>query len=93
MPNNLVNPLSLLRKQCYAVVAETLRLEKGSRMVKQNEGKIAISNNNNKEKVFWMRDPKSGNWIPENQFEEIDPADLRDKLLPKTQSPTQLASD
>lgn len=33
--------------------------------------------------VFWMRHPKTGNWIPENHFEEVDAADLRNKMLPK----------
>ncbi|KAK9231850.1 hypothetical protein WN943_022090 [Citrus x changshan-huyou] len=32
---------------------------------------------------FWMRDPNTGNWIPESQFNQIDAADLRDQLLPK----------
>lgn len=31
-----------------------------------------------------MRDPKSGNWIPENHFGEVDAAELREKFLPKT---------
>lgn len=34
-------------------------------------------------KEFWMRDPKTGNWIPESQFNQIDAADLRDKFLSK----------
>ncbi|VFR00127.1 unnamed protein product [Cuscuta campestris] len=34
--------------------------------------------------IFWMRDPKSGNWIPEtHHFDEIDGVDLRNKLLPR----------
>nr|DAD49188.1 TPA_asm: hypothetical protein HUJ06_019125 [Nelumbo nucifera] len=32
---------------------------------------------------FWMRDPKTGNWIPESHFGEIDVAELREKLLSK----------
>lgn len=28
-------------------------------------------------KVFWMRDPKTGFWIPENHFDDLDVADLR----------------
>lgn len=32
---------------------------------------------------FWMKDPKSGNWIPESHFGEIDVVDLREKLLPR----------
>jgi len=34
------------------------------------------------EKAFWMRDPATGDWIPEDHFGEIDPVDLREKLLP-----------
>ena len=34
--------------------------------------------------IFWMKDPKSGNWIPENHFGEIDVVELREKLLSKT---------
>ncbi|MCL7027304.1 hypothetical protein MKW94_014288 [Papaver nudicaule] len=33
--------------------------------------------------VFWMRDPKTGNWMPENHSNEADPADLRNMLLSK----------
>ncbi|XP_047312176.1 uncharacterized protein LOC124915497 [Impatiens glandulifera] len=32
--------------------------------------------------VFWMRDPKSGFWIPETHFEEVNVVDLRNQLLP-----------
>lgn len=31
--------------------------------------------------VFWMRDPKTGYWIPENRFDEVDAVELRDRLL------------
>ncbi|XP_051135020.1 uncharacterized protein LOC127254149 [Andrographis paniculata] len=39
--------------------------------------------------VFWMKDPKSGNWIPESQFghQELDVADLRAKFLSKNRQP------
>ena len=33
--------------------------------------------------IFWLRDPKSGNWIPESHFGEIDVAKLRERFLPK----------
>ncbi|GAB4841916.1 hypothetical protein Ancab_011872 [Ancistrocladus abbreviatus] len=40
------------------------------------------SSRGQKQEIFWMKDPKSGNWIPESHFGEIDVADLRrDKLL------------
>lgn len=34
-----------------------------------------------KEEFFWMRDPKTGCWMPENHFDDIDAADLRARLL------------
>lgn len=43
----------------------------------------AIADDQQKKQVFWMRDPKTGNWVPENHFEEIDVAELREKLLNK----------
>jgi hypothetical protein len=30
---------------------------------------------------FWMRDPKTGNWIPESHFGDIDVAEMREKFL------------
>lgn len=32
-------------------------------------------------KRFWMRDPHTGDWIPEDHFGQIDVAELREKLL------------
>ncbi|KAI3974718.1 hypothetical protein MKX01_002248 [Papaver californicum] len=34
-------------------------------------------------RAFWMKDPKTGNWIPENLFNEVDVAELRNQLLSK----------
>nr|CAB3495676.1 unnamed protein product [Digitaria exilis] len=34
-----------------------------------------------KQDVFWMRDPKTGCWIPENRFLEVDAVELRNRLL------------
>ncbi|XP_021761776.1 protein SENESCENCE-ASSOCIATED GENE 21, mitochondrial-like [Chenopodium quinoa] len=31
--------------------------------------------------VFWMKDPTTGFWMPENHFDEVDVAELRRKLL------------
>lgn len=38
-----------------------------------------------KKETYWMRDPGTGNWIPESHFgdKQIDAAKLRDKLLPR----------
>lgn len=34
-----------------------------------------------KEGFFWMREPRTGNWMPENHFNDVDAADLRSQLL------------
>ena len=60
-----------------------------ARVVRKEVSESASANNivtdNNKEEIFWMRDPKTGNWIPENHFGEVDAADLREKFLSKRQ--------
>lgn len=33
--------------------------------------------------VFWMKDPKTGNWLPETHFNQEDVVELREKLLSK----------
>ncbi|VFQ65524.1 unnamed protein product [Cuscuta campestris] len=54
-------------------MAEQLARLSGTEGEKMSEGPI-----------FWMRDPRSGNWIPEtHHFDEMDSVDLRDKLLPR----------
>ncbi|KAM0936202.1 hypothetical protein DsansV1_C27g0201091 [Dioscorea sansibarensis] len=36
--------------------------------------------------VFWMRNPLTGYWIPENRFNQVDPVDLRSQLLSSKKS-------
>lgn len=43
--------------------------------------KAAGGGRNNKRTAFWMRDPATGDWIPEDNFGETDIAELRQKLL------------
>jgi hypothetical protein len=31
--------------------------------------------------VFWMRDPQTGCWAPEDRFADVDAAELRARLL------------
>ncbi|WVZ74975.1 hypothetical protein U9M48_023087 [Paspalum notatum var. saurae] len=33
--------------------------------------------------VFWMRDPQTGCWAPEDRFADVDAAELRARLLAK----------
>ncbi|MCD9640288.1 hypothetical protein HAX54_025491 [Datura stramonium] len=71
------NVLFLNLRREYTVAAE--------RNVASGIRKVAESPSKGVEKdIFWMRDPKTGNWIPENHFNTIDAAELRDKFLPTT---------
>ncbi|KAK1314944.1 hypothetical protein QJS10_CPA06g02561 [Acorus calamus] len=37
--------------------------------------------NGQKGEIFWMRDPRTGNWAPEDRFEDVDAVELRNKSL------------
>ncbi|KAK1263389.1 hypothetical protein QJS04_geneDACA013588 [Acorus gramineus] len=34
-----------------------------------------------KGEIFWMRNPRTGNWAPEDRFEDVDAVELRNKIL------------
>lgn len=40
-----------------------------------------VTKEEEKKGSFWMRDPKTGNWIPESHFDAVDVVELREKLL------------
>ncbi|XP_026429875.1 protein SENESCENCE-ASSOCIATED GENE 21, mitochondrial-like [Papaver somniferum] len=61
-----------------ATVVKKVMLETGKA---GNKTVAAIEKKSNR--AFWMKDPKTGNWIPENHFNEVDVAELRNKLLSK----------
>ncbi|CAL5001808.1 unnamed protein product [Urochloa decumbens] len=44
-------------------------------------GKAAATAAKPKEEGFWMRDPKTGCWMPEAHMADVDAADLRARLL------------
>ncbi|KAK8574941.1 hypothetical protein V6N13_033843 [Hibiscus sabdariffa] len=70
----------LLRRSYAVVAAENVTKQAVASVMR----KAADSRADHAEKAaFWMRDPKTGNWIPENHFDDIDVAELREKLLPK----------
>ncbi|KAL0319485.1 UNVERIFIED_CONTAM: hypothetical protein Sangu_2104700 [Sesamum angustifolium] len=76
-----LNTLFTLRR-AYAVAAENVRVTSPVSIIK----KVGDSGKETKEmgkEVFWMRDPKTGNWIPETHFGEVDVVELREKLLSK----------
>ncbi|XP_062086820.1 protein SENESCENCE-ASSOCIATED GENE 21, mitochondrial-like isoform X2 [Humulus lupulus] len=85
-----LNSFILLRR-CYAVVAENIgrgpvavataaAMRKAAVLVEPSNRSVVDAN---KKEIFWMRDPNTGNWIPESHFGDIDAAELREKLLPK----------
>lgn len=47
----------------------------------QVASRVEVLAHDKEKEGFWMRDPKTGNWIPENHFGDIDVAELREKLL------------
>ncbi|KAF8027477.1 hypothetical protein BT93_E0397 [Corymbia citriodora subsp. variegata] len=71
-----VNGILLLSQRSYRVLA--------GKMAVATAGAISkAADEEEKKKVFWMRDPKSGNWIPESHFDKVDVAELREKFLSK----------
>ncbi|XP_022715365.1 protein SENESCENCE-ASSOCIATED GENE 21, mitochondrial-like [Durio zibethinus] len=68
----------------YAVAAEKMKVPTvASVMRKRTDLKAELVSAEEQKETFWMRDPKTGNWIPENHFGDIDVAELREKLLSK----------
>lgn len=73
----------------YSVATEQLKAQTpASMMVRKVEAAIETAGRDDvtaieQKETFWMKDPKSGNWIPESHFGEIDAAELREKFLPK----------
>ncbi|XP_057770635.1 protein SENESCENCE-ASSOCIATED GENE 21, mitochondrial-like [Salvia miltiorrhiza] len=71
-----------LTRRAYSVTAENVRVGLMAPAIRKAATVEAEGNTVAKE-AFWMRDPNTGNWIPENHFGEVDVAELRSKLLSK----------
>ncbi|KAK2970008.1 hypothetical protein RJ640_008348 [Escallonia rubra] len=71
-----INSFLLLSRRAYTVAGENLSAVSAIKKAAEPSKEVAGE-------VFWMRDPKTGNWIPENRFNEIDAAELRQKFLSK----------
>ncbi|KAL9463594.1 hypothetical protein AB3S75_001412 [Citrus x aurantiifolia] len=86
MASKFSNSFLLLRRS-YAVAAENLRGQQpaaaaaASLATKVTDSRAQVCGV--KKEEFWMKDPITGNWIPESQFNQIDVADLREQLLPR----------
>ncbi|KAL1562592.1 late embryogenesis abundant protein Lea5-A-like [Salvia divinorum] len=76
--------LFLMSRRAYAVAAENVKVHSTAPATIRKAAAEAAADA--KEAAFWMRDPNTGNWIPENHFGEVDVVDLRSKLLSKKSS-------
>ncbi|KAM3746977.1 hypothetical protein ACB098_05G003900 [Castanea mollissima] len=76
-----INNLLLLRR-AYSVAVENARVQPVMTVVRKAAESGSTAAEGQKE-IFWMRDPKTGNWIPESHFGEINVAEQRERLLPK----------
>ncbi|KAH6793309.1 hypothetical protein C2S52_003786 [Perilla frutescens var. hirtella] len=79
---NTLKSLFLMRSRAYAATADKVKLRSTVPMISKVVAESTETNTTKKE-VFWMRDPKTGNWMPENHFAEVNVAELREKLLSK----------
>ncbi|KAK8574940.1 hypothetical protein V6N13_033844 [Hibiscus sabdariffa] len=79
-----INNFHILRRSYAVVAAENVTKQAvASVMRKPANSKVEGSADHADKAMFWMRDPKTGNWIHENHFNDIDVAELREKLLPR----------
>ncbi|XP_018809885.2 uncharacterized protein LOC118343657 [Juglans regia] len=88
-PVKISTLLLMSSRRSYSVAVENARVHEPvvTTMRKAAESGSAVAAEQTKE-IFWMRDPKSGNWIPESHFDDIDVAELREKLLPRPKEET-----
>nr|AWJ68106.1 late embryogenesis abundant [Cleistogenes songorica] len=76
---------SLVYRRSYSVVqarAVNVHVLSATTEAGRVDGAAADGVRVTKKDVFWMRDPKTGCWIPENRFEDdVDAVELRNRLL------------
>jgi hypothetical protein len=76
-------------RRSYSSAVENARVQPVVTALRKaaDQSSSAVATDQQPEEIFWMRDPKSGNWIPESHFGQIDVAELREKLLPQNKKP------
>ncbi|OWM68393.1 hypothetical protein CDL15_Pgr004875 [Punica granatum] len=86
MARVVLNTLLLLSQRSYGTVA--VQPVAVSRVTRTAESYLKREEEKMHQKVIWMKDPKTGNWIPEDHIgtEVVDVVDLREKLLPRKHS-------
>nr|WIW57653.1 late embryogenesis abundant protein LEA83 [Pinus tabuliformis] len=90
MARRLLSVQKIFSLPTYArqhTAAEAEAMASGGRATRecQEVSQVGGGGENNKRRVFWIRDPATGDWIPENHFGETDIAEVRQKLLSSKQ--------
>ncbi|KAJ8755858.1 hypothetical protein K2173_024403 [Erythroxylum novogranatense] len=80
--------MSKLLRKTFPLLSTRLQVNATEKLSNQKVVATSVVNKTkdmaeNRKEIFWMRDPKTGNWVPENHFDDIDVADLRNQLLSK----------
>ncbi|KAL9387617.1 hypothetical protein Peur_020741 [Populus x canadensis] len=81
-----IKNVMLLSKRSYGIATENLSKQKAAISVMRKARDVKSSEDleaDDSKEEFWMRDPKTGNWIPESHFGDIDVAEMREKILSK----------
>lgn len=69
-------------RRSYGVYARAVNVQASAASVAMAKTDAAAERATKKQQDrFWMRDPKTGCWIPENRFEEVDVVDLRNRMI------------
>ncbi|KAK9101638.1 hypothetical protein Scep_025068 [Stephania cephalantha] len=78
-----IKSLCRLSSRCYSVVATEIGSSAEQKAMSAGKAKNVSSGGavTEEKQVFWMRDPKTGYWVPENHFDDVDVCDLRKKFL------------
>ncbi|XAR51299.1 hypothetical protein NMG60_11005894 [Bertholletia excelsa] len=79
-----VNASLLLRRAYATVPTETASVQAAAKKAMDSGREASVAET---KEVFWMRDPNTGYWVPENRFSEVDAAALGNKFLPKQAKP------
>lgn len=80
--------LLFCNRRSYAAAAETAVVQPVASAVRKAMDSTTTSDSKTEAAVqqkesFWMKDPKTGNWIPEAHFDDTDVVALREKFLPR----------
>ncbi|PUZ76165.1 hypothetical protein GQ55_1G268200 [Panicum hallii var. hallii] len=83
MPRAPVATLLSLSRRGYAAAAAGAEVhQRAAAMAARGSASAGASNSvAASREVFWMRDPQTGCWAPEDRFADVDAAELRARLL------------